>query len=195
MAIYRVTIQGTLFELGVQCQNVLHIENPEGTFSPEQIATDFQTNWIAAIRSLQAGVFRYDTITVRNFSTGNPQQFIHTVSPPIVGASGNNIMHPCVCYVIRLKTAGIGRRFRGRFYLAGVHTGNMARTRPSTAGLTAWNTVRGALLRYTVDGPNNPGFHLVVQHKDDLNSGAAVTDLQLAPIMGIQRRRNELVGV
>jgi hypothetical protein len=187
----RVITSGFFF--GQTCQNVLHFNNPDGLTTPADIATDIKNNWLVQISAMSSGNIVWNNISVRRVDGGTEAPYNLAVS--IAGAqSGSAQQLTFLAYVIRIRTAVVGRRGRGRIYVPGpnLNLTNLGVWASST--ITGWQTpLNNLAARYLAGGTSS--IRLGVASHTDPSDWKAATQLLLASIPGIQRRRNIGVGV
>lgn len=190
--VFRVTTTGIMY--GQQCQNVLHFRGPSS--DPAQmsaLADDVQTNWITNLRPRISGDLTWNSIQVRllesQFAT-----FTKTIS--IQGNAGtSNQLWTVQSFIIRLRSAVIGRHGHGRVYIAGVLPGQMQLGFWQSSTVTLWaGTLASILAAYGPSGSST--FRLGIGPKTNTTANFLdVVNLQLGPIPGTQKRRNSGVGI
>jgi hypothetical protein len=176
-----------------QCQNVLHFLGP--TSDPAQmsaLADDLAVNWIGVVRARMSSAVRYVAITVRLLESQFPP-FTKTLS--VFGSQQfDNELDTFKAFVLRLRSAEIGKRGRGRIYVPGVMKGWTTEGIVDDDVQVAWNNNIATLMATYGPGGSSP-FRLTICPSKPPFSTREVTSMQVAPTLGIQRRRNIGVGV
>lgn len=186
MTIYRVTLDMTMF--GQQLQNVLHFQHfSSDPATMDLLAQTVETNWIGNIRMLHSGSVRYNRIRVRMLES----QF--ATFEKTINVTGNygavDEIWSFVCFVLRLRTATIGRRGRGRIYISGVLAGFTDQGFVTADQISDWDE-RIAILMALYGPGGTSEFDLGVCNKSAPFAFKPVTSMQVAPTTGCQRRRN-----
>lgn len=185
--IFRVTL--TQLNQGQQIQNVLHFTGPSS--DPLQLvalADEVESGWIANVRVSQWGSLKYIDIGVRllesQFAT-----FHKTINLLATGGVGSDQFIPFASYIYQLRGATIGRRSRGRAYIAGVHQDDTAQGLLNPAAVTTRRNRQETIM--SIFGPNGTStFRLVICPSKPPFNVVPVTSMSIAPTLGTQRRRN-----
>ena len=191
MSVFRVTIIASMY--GQQIQNVIHFTGQsQGTTTLSALADEVAANWIGTVKQRQTSALVYNQVKVRELD-GTLPPFVKTVNIP--GSFGfDNEVSTVLAFILRLRTANIGRRGRGRVYIGGVLKGWTTLGLVNGDIINAWNAVATTLLGFW--GPNGTSvFTLVLcPNKPPFNT-IPVVSMQVAPTLGVQRRRNIGIGV
>lgn len=186
MTIYRVTLDQTMF--GQQLQNVLHFQHfSSDPATMSTLADEVSANFIGQIRMLHSGSVKYNRIRVRMLES----QF--ATFEKTINIGGNfgavNEIWSFVCFVLRLRTAIIGRRGRGRIYISGVLAGFTNQGFVTSDQIDAFNVrINNIMAQFGPGGESQ--FRLGVCNKSAPFDFKEVTSMQVAPTTGCQRRRN-----
>lgn len=189
--IFRVTTIGAMY--GQQIQNVFHLTGPSSDPAElSAIADHVVTNWLGPIRGGQSAALVYNGVKVRLLESQFPP-FIKTIN--LAGGFGfDDEISTVQAFIMRLRSSEIGRRGRGRLYLAGVLKGWTKNGLVTDTIINSWNnrfiTLMGV---YGPSGSSN--YRLQICPSKPPFQLRAVTSLQLAPTLGTQRRRNIGIGV
>ena len=191
MTIYRVVLDHTMYNQ--QLQNVLHFTHASSDpQTMELLADDVVVNWIGHIRVNMSACIQWNRIRVQMLESqfATFEKIIN-----IKGVFGDDFeLNSFACFILRLRTATIGRNGRGRQYLSGVLKGWTDKGFVISDVINAWNVqLEGIMEAYGANGTSD--FDLVVCNKTAPFSAKTVTNIQLAPTLGVQRRRNIGVGV
>lgn len=195
MSLHRVTITQIL--KGQRIQNVLHFRNPDGLVIPEQIANEVEAGWIGTVRNLQGTQLTYNQIVVQNLGNSSEAPYVKNLA--IQGAAtGFDPLMPFLAVVIQKRTAFAGRHGRGRYYIAGwtqegLQSDGMWQTGHLTGVMqTMIDNLNGFWISF-----NESGLHLrVCPHDATVDTdGHDVTQMQVRPSPGLQRRRCIGVGI
>lgn len=189
--IFRVTTIGTMY--GQQCQNVFHLLGPSS--DPAQlsaVADHVAANWVAFIRTKQTSAFTYTGVKVRLLESQFPP---HLKTINIAGSNGfDDELSTVQAWILRLRSAEIGKRGRGRLYIPGVMKGWTKNGLVIAAQITGWDNLIVQMM--DVYGPNHTSdYQLTIVPGKAPFSTREVTSMQIAPTLGTQRRRNIGIGV
>lgn len=189
--IFRVTTIATMY--GQQCQNVFHLLGPSSDpLELSAVADHVTANWIAQIRTKQTSAVAYTQVKVRLLESQFPP---HVKTVNITGSNGNDTeLSTVLAWVLRLRSAEIGKRGRGRLYVPGVMKGWTVNGLVIAAQITAWDVTIATLMG--LYGPNHTSpYQLTIVPSKAPFSTREVTSMQIAPTLGTQRRRNIGIGV
>lgn len=189
--IFRVTTIATMY--GQQCQNVFHLLGPSADpLELSAVADHVATNWVGVIRIQQTAAVVYTQVKVRLLDSQFPP-FVKTINT--AGSWGfDDEVSTVLCHLLRLRSSEIGKRGRGRLYIPGVLKGWTKNGLMTAAQITSWNA-RIATLMETY-GPNGSSvYRLTIVPSKPPYSSREVTSMQIAPTLGVQRRRNIGIGV
>jgi len=189
--IFRVTTIGAMY--GQQVQNVVHFTGPSS--DPNELsalADHIAANWLLTIKTGQTSALVYNSIKVRLLESQFPT-FVKTVNIP--GAFGfDDEVSTVLSFILRLRSSEIGKRGRGRLYLAGVLKGWTTLGLVDSDILVAWNNRIATLMG--VYGPSGSStYRLSIVPSKAPFTVRSVTSMQIAPTLGVQRRRNIGIGV
>lgn len=190
--VFRVTLFQTMY--GQSLQNVLHFSGPSSDpLQMSALADAVEANWVNLVRQVQAAFIQYTRISVRMMGSQFPP-FDKTVA--ILGANSNTDQAlTYYCHVIRLRTAFIGRRGRGRVYIGGLNTNLQQNGFLMASTLTLWAPRLASIMAAFGPGGSSP-FRLGVTSKTNANGDfKEVTNIAMAPTPTCQRRRNIGIGV
>lgn len=191
MPTFRVTTVGMMY--GQQCQNVFHFTGPSSDPGELQTLADHvAANWLAQIRLRHTGSVVYQAIKVRMLESQFPTH-IKTVNVP--GSWGaDNEVSTVLCFLLRLRSAEIGRRGRGRLYIPGVLKGWTINGLVTESQILGWDQTIANLM--AVYGPNgSSSYRLTIVPSKPPFDTREVVSMQIAPALGVQRRRNIGIGV
>ena len=188
--LYRVTLNQQMY--GQQIQNVLHFSHPSSDPATMSLLADaVETNWIQNVRFEHSAAVKYTRIRVLMLES-QFAAFEKTIN--INGGQGNDDgLHSYVCWLIRLRTATLGKRGRGRVYISGVLHGLTLNGFVRAENITSWNNRFVNVMAAFGPGGSSP-FRLGVCNSKPPFVFHDVTSIQLAPTLGAQRRRNIGVG-
>lgn len=189
--IFRITTIGLMY--GQQIQNQFHLLGPSADpLELQTIAQHVRDNWLAEIRLRHTQALRYNTIKVRLLESQFPT---HSETVNIAGNFGfDDEVSTVLAFILRLRSGVIGRKGRGRLYIGGVLKGWTHNGLVDESQINLWNITIGALMG--VYGPNgsSPYRLTIVPQKPPFTTNE-VTTMQVAPTLGVQRRRNIGIGV
>lgn len=189
--IYRVTLDSTMY--GQQLQNVLHFSHPSSDPATLQtLADEIAASWIGEIRFEHSASVKYTRIRVLMLES---QFAAHEKTVNINGSwGGDDGIHTFTCFIIRLRTATIGRRGRGRQYISGVLKGWTVNGFVHPDNINSWNNRFQNIMAVFGPGGSSLARLGVCNHRAPFVFHE-VTSLQIAPTLGVQRRRNIGVGL
>lgn len=189
--IFRVTLVQRMY--GQELQNVIHFTGPSSDpLELQALADDVVANWIGNVRTRQTSEVRYLQVKVRLLESQFPP-FTKTVNIP--GEFGPDTeVSTVLAFILRLRTAFIGRRGRGRVYIPGVLKGWTTNGLVDQDVIDEWNfQIANILGAYGPGGSTN--YRLTLCPHSAPFTNRDVTSIQVAPSLGVQRRRNIGVGV
>lgn len=189
--IFRVTTIAGMY--GQQIQNVFHLTGPSADPAElSAIADSIAATWLFTLKGGVTASLVWNSVKVRLLESQFPP-FVKTINVP--GAFGNDDQVSTVlAFIMRLRTSEIGRHGRGRLYIAGVLKGWTTNGLVTDAIITAWNNRFATLMgAYGPGGSTN--YRLVLCPSKPPFATRAVTSIQLAPTLGVQRRRNIGIGI
>ncbi len=186
----------TLWQLqwGQTYQNVIHLDYGEASYDAIALKDAIVTYWIPAVKVQQLSSLQYQVIQVRNMSTigGLTTNFSVVINGS--GGSGTESWGP-LSQLFSLQTATGGHAGRGRFYIGGTSSVNVAQGRWISAMQTAMDGIAANLItRFTGASPTS-GFNLTVCKRENLPFSHPVTNIIARNIPGVIRRRNIGVGI
>ena len=108
----------------------------------------------------------------------------------LAGAASSNSAPTNCSYILRKRTAFVGKSFRGRCYLPiGVGEGNVDEGGRLTAGtMSTYQTALNSWFNRMTNAANQP-FSDAYLFRSESPEAVAITSMDLAPIIGTQRRR------
>jgi hypothetical protein len=186
---YRVTVVATMYNS--QLNNVLNFTGPvldPGTLNT--LANEVDTIWVDRIKPLQCSAVTYTQIRVQAFGS-QVAPFIKTINKAGTQQFDNEL-DPVQGFVLRYQTATLGRKGRGRSYIAGVMKGWFRNGLVTAEIIQSWNTQIALIMGNT--GWGSSPFVPVVTDKNFTVSHPIVA-MQVASTLGHQRRRNIGVGI
>lgn len=188
---FRVTDIGTMY--GQQHQNVLHFAGPSSDpLQMSALADEFTATWVTQMKGGQSQAYVHSQIKVRMLESQFPP-FIKTINLAGANQFDDELFTP-TAFVIRLRTDFVGRQGRGRIYLGGVNKGWTTNGLVDADVITSFNNRFATILgQFGLGGAS--AFDLVVLPHNPPFSVRNVTSMQLAPTLGVQRRRNIGIGV
>jgi hypothetical protein len=190
MAIRRVVLSGTFY--AQLWQNRFHVDTDPPTLTDEEVCNHFKVNWVNRIRNLQDNDIKYTSVSSQAVGPGGVSGF--TLPLTETGAlSPSNQSFTFACWVLQLRTDLVGRRFRGRVYVPGVHLGYHQEGRVNAPGLAAWNLELPVLTERFIQGGEFADIWLVIRGETESHN-TVVRNIQLRSVLGMQRRRNIGVG-
>jgi hypothetical protein len=189
--IFRVTLVQSMY--GQQIQNVFHLRGASSDpLELSAIAEDVNTFWVNVVSAEQTASLVYNGIRVRMLESQFPT-FTKTINRP--GAFGtDDQMLTFSAFILRLRAAEIGRRGRGRLYIAGLLKGWYVNGVVTAATITRWQLVINQLMGSYGPTGNRPYKLCIVPSKPPVEH-RDVTTMSIAPTLGVQRRRNIGVGI
>ncbi|HEY9758858.1 MAG TPA: hypothetical protein V6C97_27060 [Oculatellaceae cyanobacterium] len=189
--IFRVTTISRMY--GQEIQNVFHLLGPSADpLEMSAIADHVAANWIVQIKNRQSAAVVYSTVKVRLLESQFPP-FVKTINIP--GAwNFDDEISTVLSFILRLRSNEIGKRGRGRMYIAGVLKGWTTNGLVDSDIIVSWNSTIANLMG--VYGPGGSGnYRLTICPSKAPFSTREVTSMQVAPTLGVQRRRNIGIGV
>lgn len=191
MAVFRAIVSGTMF--GQTCQNVLHFAK-DVTVQNDALflAQSLRDDWCVQIRFRMGNEANFTTVEVRELT--NPNTVPAVVSVNLSGTAGGiPNTFPFAAYKIKLSTQALGRVGRGRFFVWGIGPGSMQAGILLPGVITAWEGTLATLKQKYGTAPTS-GYSLVIAPRNNPTNFKLVTDMRIAPIPGVMRRRNIGVG-
>jgi hypothetical protein len=198
MSIHRVTVSGLLW--GSIVQNVLHFDNPEGTLTLAQIATEIYDNFLGhtalvGYQHITGNVVTYFSIKVETLQASPPSPYTYNFTRAGEVSAGNDVM-PQVCLVVQIRTALAGRKNHGRFYVPGFPTSFATQgiiNTNATSYIVQCLPAMEARFKTTGSGPLILG--VLPRHSTTGDGFVHMTGLQVSAKPGIQRRRGVGIGI
>lgn len=190
MALYRVVINQSLY--GQLVQNRIYVQS-EAFQEPAEVAAHIKNTWVNTVKFLQHNLLQYFSIVVTGLEAGVGQ---HTelLSQTFGGQAGEGQTTSFHCGVMQFKTGLVGRKFRGRYYIAATRMGGTQLGQFTASEFGLWGQ-QIAILKDAFTGANggSTGLALMIRGENVVHN-TLVTDIGLRPTLGIQRRRNIGVG-
>jgi len=194
----QVEMRQALF--GQEIENVYHFrsDSPFSVADLTVLASDMITWWATNIAPLVVGSLTLTEVVCTALHASTGPQFVATVSPAEPGTVAQNGMPSNLCACISLRTALIGRAFRGRNFLAGLGEGQVTDNTISSTVLDGYIDAYGLL----IDGTATPAFDyvLVTRQVDGVVqmptalTNHITTALFVTPFARTMRRRTAGVG-
>lgn len=174
--------------------NVIHLNNPDGLLTPQEIADEVRVNWVGPIRVWQAHELVYTHVTIQRLGLGQLPAPVTVQWVNVDGDGTSDVEHASICALLSFRTALAGRRHRGRYYVATVPAAHITNDVLNTDfGIPRMNAIANSLQnRFAADG-GGP-LDLVIWHRDT-NDFHLVTGIIAQPRLGILRKRNVGVGI
>lgn len=194
MALFRAVVAAT--QVGQQVCNVLHFSK-DGPWTDQlalQLAQHLRDNLLNDIRLRISNRVVWFGITVYDPLTPGRQPA--TLAINVAGAASTSAQNnnPVACVKIRLRTSQTGPHGRGRIYLPGAPSVDYADGLATANTITSWTAIFGVIGPKYIGSGATSGFVLCVAPKANPANHLTVIQIELAPTMGIQRRRNIGVG-
>jgi hypothetical protein len=190
MSIHRVVLTGIY--LGQKCQNVVHINNPDGALTNLAIKNEFNAQFITPLRNLQNNQAAWTQLAVRTVGLGPPgpeEIFIISGNGSLAGTGAT----PVLAGVFSIRTGVAGPHGHGRFYLWGVHGASVVNGQFESGAFTAYQGAAVAIENRWKTGGTGP-LDLGVAPRNAEELFIPMTSLVVRNIFGVQRRRNFGVG-
>jgi hypothetical protein len=194
MSIHKIITTGTAWAV-ISPQNVFHMNNQDGLWTPLQIAEDIRDNWCTILAAGMTNQCGFRNVTVSEIGSAAAPFNLPIVVNGIDGvdpATGGQVMQP----KFRIHTPVGGRRGRGRIYLWGYRAELIDRGQLNETGITNMSIRLNALQAAYVGTGHTSHLSLGI-----LKRGGSAADfipadfLSLALIPGVQRRRTLGVGI
>lgn len=199
-AFYRVTITFRNTVIGTLAQNVIYMEDPSETLTPDAIRTRIDTFWwgsgaatqLRAMSSFQSQLFG---LSIQKISPSPPGGTIPLTPALTVGNHGTAPFHPTLGFCFTLLDGLAGKKHRGRVYHCSTPTNLVSNGTPAATALTLFASLRDNWLNAFGPLPTSD-LHWNIFHRDEVGAArfTRVTDLRLSPVIRVQRRRNIGVG-
>lgn len=192
MAIARVTISA--IQWGQTYQNVIHLTNGEGSYNATNIKDAILNYWIPAVKIQQLSSLQYQLIQVRDMGVVGGLTSNFSILVNGTGGNGTESWGP-LSQLYSLHTLTGGHAGRGRVYIGGTSSVNVAQGRWISPMQDAMNTIASNLMtRFTGASPTS-GFNLAVCKREVLPTVHEVVEIIAKNIPGVIRRRNIGVGI
>lgn len=197
MSIHRVTISGLLW--GQTCQNVAHFDNPDGTLTPAQIATEIYDNFLGHTASVGyqhvcGSVITFFQIKVEELASTPPSPYILSISRAGEVQAGNDVFGP-VCLILQLRTPVGGRHGHGRLYIPAI-VPNFVQNGIVHSNADAYIVQFLPALKDRFVNPGTGPLHLgVVRKGGTFADFIHCDDIQFSRRAGVQRRRGVGIGI
>lgn len=193
MAHYRVTVTGFLF--GQTCQNVIHLEDPDGAVGLATTCTLIRDNWVNKHTINQGNNVRYTNILASDADNPAVAPFSLTIDRSGQGLSAERCPS-FACFVMKLLTAVGGRHGRGRVFFPGPAPDNFQFGVLTSGFITQWNDNVITPIMAAFGPSGSTALRLCVRARmPDGPDYNRVVSCQLRPVLGVQRRRNIGVGI
>lgn len=190
MRTYKIVFSGLL--LAQLWQNRIWML-AEDTTDPEEVANQLDQGWVNHLLLLQHAGCDWLNINVTEFHEGPPNGFSKAISKHGTQSPEANA-YSFTCGLIRFNTGLAGRKYRGRYYLPGFRQGATVAGRFQQSELDLW-AQQLALISTNFIGPDTAsGMRLIIRGEGANHHDTPVTNMQMTPIIRLQRRRNIGVG-
>jgi len=190
MPIWRAIISGTLFAQLVQNRIWLQGE----TFQEaEEVADQIDNNWINPMKLFQHNGVKYLSIQVQSFGEAVNTSFTKSINKT-GGQTEETQGFSFSCGLIRFNSALAGRRGRGRYYVAGHRQGATQLGRFQQSELDLWAQQLAIISTNFLGDSSATGLALLIRGEEPNVHNTLVTQMQMTPIIRVQRRRNLGVG-
>lgn len=193
MSVNRITTTA-LYNGASVIQNVFYLKNPDGAIQLPAVATEIRDGWLGIIKNFAAASCVWTSIRVDEVATATPKASAN-LAINVPGLGNSFTQHVCLSFVLRWATGIGGRHGRGRMFIGAPRPDWITNSLPTAAGLTAINGTFIPQLKARYITPASSGLFLLVVRKGDPSNNVLVTDVSVAPTLGIQRRRNIGVGI
>jgi hypothetical protein len=196
MAVYRAICEG--LQWGQQINNVLHIDLPQYSVNQAMpiVAENVKTHWITELRNIQSSSVLWTGVTVYAVEQNPMPAPYHTIfSIGGLETSTPTQTVPFTCFVLRIRTGFAGRTGRGRIYSPGVHNGWSLNGGIHSVALSNWATRIANLVPKWKGGGTLETTLGVCPRGGGFIDFKPMISLELAPQLGVQRRRNVGIGV
>jgi len=190
MSKHRITLSGTI--LGQKCQNVIHVNNPDGALNNTAIKNEINSNFVTPLRNVQnaGALWTQMAIADADPASGVPEEIF------IIGGAGSLAGAPALPFVagvFSIRTGTGGRHGHGRFYLWGVHGASIANGAFETNAYNSYVTNANGITARFKTGGTGP-LTMGVMPRGQPENFIPMTNLVVRSIFGVQRRRNYGVG-
>lgn len=191
--IHRITVIGTYF--GQTFNNVVNMQETTGLLTPEEVADEFDTEWVFEMNRMVSQNVKWTGIRVQPLTAGPPAPFNKTVAyQGQQSPAGTEFTF--VAGVIKIFTAIGGRHGRGRVYIPGVgnNTTEQGVLRPDVLNLWKLTIIDPFVQKFNAANGTSP-LSLGVMGKSPSSPWHPMTSLQMRGLIGVQRRRNIGIGM
>lgn len=164
--VYRLNTRGTMFNQRVQFGVSLRQDGAAG--DPTSLASHWITNIVPLIAAATSTSVTWNDVQVQDTSPTGDATYIAAISTGGTGTQTGDALPPQNAVVVQLRSAGKGRRTRGRFFLPGISetsTTNALLIAPQATAVAS--LASGLLSNYGPTGSQG-SFHLVVWSPIDL---------------------------
>lgn len=194
MTIERVTVTA-LWYGGMNVQNVLAFNNPDGFLTPLQVAQEIRDNWLTIIRAKQSALLAWRDIRVDTI--GDPSPPLHlAINIGGLDSVDSGLSHPTISWKLRISSNTGGKRGRGRIYVPGIRYSHWQYGQLTSFGFTDLQPVVDSLTaRYIGAGGTSELFLGILPRGGSSGDFVTATSLSQSLTPGIQRRRNIGVGI
>jgi hypothetical protein len=194
VSIERVTVTA-LWYGGMNVQNVMAFDNPDGLLTPLQVAQEIRDGWLNIIKAKQSAYLSWRDIAVDTI--GNPAPPLHlSVILGGLDSVDSGLSHPTVNWKLRITTGVGGKRGRGRIYIPGIRYSHWQFGQMTAFGVTDMQPVVDALVaRYVQPSPSSGLYLGVMPRNGSASDHLLATGISQSLTPGIQRRRNIGVGI
>lgn len=192
MPIYLVTISGLMH--GQVINNTMHFNSAEVASSTAMatLANEIVAHWINRIRNEHTNDVTYNNINVRDIGSALAP---FNLPINISGAQGGHPNNQTeMAYVVRKRTALIGRANRGRLFIAGAQAGAADNGFLQAVRITNITTqLAFANAQWTGAAGGTSAFRMIIKHKSE--GFEPVIQLVVAPQYSMLHSRRVGVGI
>jgi len=190
MPIWRVLISGTIF--AQLWQNRIWVQG-ESFQEAEEICDQIDTGWVNHIKLFQHSGVKYLSISAQSFGEAVNTSFTKSINKT-GGQTEETQGLSFSCGLIRFNSALAGRRGRGRYYVAGHRQGATQLGRFVQTELDLWAQQLAIISGNFLGDTPATGINLLIRGEEPNVHNTLVTQMQMTPIIRVQRRRNLGVG-
>lgn len=197
--VFKVAAVGSLNDQTIV--NVFHYRqstvNSSTLSNLESLARAFNAGPLAAMALASSEEISWSLIEARTFTPPSIPLAGYDLAVSVVGTNEDIAAPPTVCWVVRKRTALLGRKYRGRNYFAGMGMSDVDAGTIAAAGITKYQTARnaiGASITWTASG--SPTFIPCIAALDPSVTGPVagvratdITSVFLDTVLRSQRRR------
>lgn len=147
-----------------------------------------------AMKQLYDVDIKLDSVKLRKISPLEPVETSYTTGLPIAGTDVTDPLTSEAALLLSLRTAKIGRSYRGRMYLPSISEDQVDESLTPTAATTIGTQFKGLVNALTAIGIGSGATAQVEVWSKKLAIGTPVTAVKVDQWMRSQRRRNVKAG-